>query len=123
MQQATGRRERKNARIVAVVCVLLLALTYVISHMKEWSRKPADAGECSTNDARWQETALKNKLNGSDAGALQGKTATVQPGAHWDGDDHMWIVPFKTSDQADGAKNYTALIHCTGSVEIRDGGA
>lgn len=120
-QQVTGRRERKHTKVAAIVCVVLLALTYGISQLKAWSRKPADAGECSTNNAQWQQTALKNKLNETDSPSMKSKTFTVQSGAHWDSDDHLWIVPFRTPEQSADAKNYVALIHCTGSVDIRGG--
>lgn len=121
MQQVSGRRERKHTKLAVIVCIALVALTYGVSKIKEWSRKPADAGECSTNSAQWQENALKNKLSGTDEPSMKTKSFVVQAGAHWDSDDHLWIVPFRTPDQSPDSKNFVALIHCTGSVDIKGG--
>ncbi|WP_144107974.1 hypothetical protein [Paraburkholderia sp. BCC1886] len=121
MQQATGRRERKNIKRIAVICAVLLILAFVISELKPWSRKPADAGECSEHDAAWRQNALKSKLNGTDAPASTSKNFAIQDGSHWDSENHLWVVPFRTTGQTTGTGNFTALIHCTGSVDIKAG--
>jgi hypothetical protein len=118
MQQATGRRERKNAKVVAIVCAALILLTLVISGLKPWSRKPADAGECATHDAEWRQNALMNKINATDDPMLRNKSVQVQAGSHWDDKNHLWIVPFRTTDQSADTNNFVALVHCTGSVDI-----
>jgi hypothetical protein len=122
MQQVTGRRERKNAKVVAIVCAALLVLTYLLSQFNTWSRKPADAGECASNGTEWRDNAIKSKLDTTDAANMKSKSFTVQSGAHWSSEDHLWVVPFRTPEQNAGDKNFVALIHCTGSVDIRDGG-
>lgn len=122
MQQAARRRPRKTVTLSAVICAGFIVLTLVLAEMKPWSRKPADAGICPTNTVQWQETALKGKIDGEQGPAFQSKSFTIQQGAHWDGDDRNWIVPFRTADQNPGDQNFIALIDCTGSVEIKDGG-
>lgn len=119
MQQVTGRRERKNARLITVICVCLLVLTFVISELKPWSRKPADAGECSNSGPEWRQNALQSKLNGTDAASLKDKPITILDGSHWDSDNHLWVVPFRTTEHNANAGNLVALIHCTGSVDIK----
>lgn len=121
MQQATGRRERKNARMVALICVALLLLTFGIAELKPWSRKPADAGECPTNGADWRQTALRNKIDSTNAPLLKAKSFDVQAGSHWDAENHLWVVPFRTAGQSADSNNLVALIHCTGSVDIKGG--
>lgn len=119
MQQVTGRRERKNARLIAVICVGLLVLTFVISELKPWSRKPADAGECSNNGPEWRQNALQSKVNGTDAASLKSRPITILDGSRWDSDNHLWVVPFRTAERSASASNFVALIHCTGSVDIQ----
>lgn len=120
MQQATGRRERKNAKVVAIVCAALILLTLVISELKPWSRKPADAGECSTNGSEWRQTALTNKVKETDDPALKNSAVEVRAGSYWDDKNHFWVVPFRTGEQNGGAKNFIALVHCTGKVDIKN---
>jgi hypothetical protein len=121
MQQVSGLRERKNARRVALVCAALIVLTLVISELKPWSRKPADAGECQNNGPQWRQKALEGKINDSADPAHKSRSFDIQAGSRWDGQDHLWIVPFRTAEQAADTKNFVALIHCTGSVDIRTG--
>lgn len=121
MQHATGRRERKNARVIAIVCAVLILLTFAISELKPWSRKPADAGECSTHDSEWRQEALVNKINASGDPSLKAKAVQVQAGSHWDDKNHLWVVPFRTADQSADTKSFIALVHCTGSVDIQHG--
>lgn len=122
MQQAARRRPSKTVTLSALVCAAFIVLTFVLAEMKPWSRKPADAGVCPNNTVQWQQTALKGKINGEAGPAFKSKSFTIQDGARWDGDDRDWVVPFRTPDQQPGDKNFTALIDCTGSVEIKGGG-
>lgn len=120
MQEA-ARRPRKTVTLSAVICAGFIILTFVLAEMKPWARKPADAGICENNTVQWQQTALKGKIDGEQGPSFHSKTFTLQSGAHWNGDDRNWVVPFRTPDQPAGSKNFTALIDCTGSVEFKDG--
>lgn len=121
MQQVAQRRSGKSVKVVALIAAALIVLTFVLAGIKPWARKPADAGVCPNNTAQWRETALKGKMASTDAPFLKSKAFQIQDGARWDDKDRDWVVTFRTPDQAPGDKDLTALIDCTGSVEIKGG--
>lgn len=113
---------RKSINLAAVVCAVLIVVTFVLAEMKPWAKKPANAGVCPENPVDWQRTAIKGKLASAAGPDFQSRSFTIQQGAHWDDKNRLWVVPFRTPEQAPGNKDYLALISCTSSVDIEGGG-
>lgn len=122
MQENAPGNSRQSINRAAIVCGVLIIVTLVLAEIKPWTRKPANAAVCTENSVDWQRTAIKGKLASMTGHDFQSKSFEIQPGAQWDDKNRHWVVPFRTPEQAPGSSNYTALISCTGSVDIEGAG-